>query len=154
MWGSAKASKQPDLNENLIDSPNGRNGQNVDLNRVNTFADDGGMGGRTYTFSRAFTFDGAALQRHVSQPFEGLARTITTVGQRFDPDAQFTNAVIADLKTINAKGNEGDVPVSPGFARTWVFWKVIVFTAALSAFMGVATAAFMNFADQVRILSV
>jgi hypothetical protein len=114
---------------------------------VNTFADEGVQ--RQYTFSRAFTFDGAALQRHVSQPFEGLARTITHVGNRIDPDAKFTKEVLESYTQIDKQGNEGDVPLSPGFARTKKFWRLIFFTAALAAFMGVATCGFMNFADEV-----
>lgn len=117
------------------------------LPRVNTFADEGIN--RQYTFSRAFTFDGAALQRHISQPFDGLARTLTTVGNHFDPDAKFTNQIVQEITAVQSQGNEGDIPVSPGFARTKKFWRLIFYTVLVSAFMGVATAAFMNFSDQV-----
>jgi H+/Cl- antiporter ClcA len=135
------------LNENLLPSQQGAPVQEKNLERVNTFADEGIN--RQYTFSRAFTFDGAALQRHVSQPFEGLARTITTVGNRFDPDAKFTNSLLEEINTVSHKGNEGDLPISPGFARTRKFWRLIFYTVLLAGFMAVAASLFMNVSDQV-----
>lgn len=147
MFGTKKSNK---LDEKLIPADNASTAPavNPNLERVNTFADEGIN--RQYTFSRAFTFDGAALQRHVSTPFEGLARTFTSVGNRFDPDAKFTNNLIDEINTVNNKGNEGDLPISPGFARKRKFWRLIFYTMLLSAFMAVAASLFMNVADQVR----
>ncbi len=118
---------------------------NDDLARKTTFAGDA----RRSSLSRAFTFDGAAIRQTVSQPFEGLTRTLTEVGNRFDPDAKFTKAVISDYKRVAEEGNEGDIPLPPGFARKYKFWKLIFFGALVATFMGVASAAFLNFGDEV-----
>lgn len=141
MYGSSKGKQ---LDEKLL-----AQGQpQPDLARVNTFADEGMN--RQYTFSRAFTFDGAAIQRHVSQPFEGLARTLTSVGNHIDPDAKFTNHVLEEINSVNNRGNEGDLPVSPGFGRKRKFWRLIFYTVLVASFMGVAACLFMNVADHVR----
>jgi hypothetical protein len=129
-----------DLNNKLLDN---------DLARKTTFAD--GNPRRT-SLARAFTFDGAALQQTVAKPFEGLKRTITEVGNRFDPDAKFTKAVIGDYTRIAEEGNEGDIPLPSGFARKYKFWKIVFWGAAVSCLIGVAAAAFLNFADEVSYL--
>ncbi len=116
-----------------------------DYNRKNTFAADG----RKTTFSRAFTFDGEAL-RTISQPFSGLTRTLTEVGLKFDPDAQFTKSVIQEyVKHSEAGGHEGDIPLPPGFARKADFWRLLLLVAIVASIMGIVSAAFMNFGDEV-----
>eukprot|EP01033_Poteriospumella_lacustris_P006619 gene6619-4769_t len=140
LGGGSKSNK---LDEKLL----AQQQQQANLERVNTFADEGIN--RQYTFSRAFTFDGAAIQRHVSQPFEGLARTLTSVGNRFDPDAKFTNNLLEEINTVSHRGNEGDLPISPGFARTKKFWRLIFYTVLVASFMAVAASLFMNVGDQV-----
>lgn len=133
----------------------GRNGNEIveeepGYNRQNTFAADG----RKNTFSRAFTFDGDAIRSQISQPFSGLARTLTEVGNRFDPDAQFTKAVISEYRVHAQTGNEGDMPLPPGFANKADFWRLLFLVAIVSCFMGLVSAAFMNFGDEVRKLFV
>lgn len=122
--------------------------ENGGLDRKTTFAD---QPGRKNTFSRAFTFDGEALRAAVQQPFSGLTRTLTEVGNRFDPDAQFTKAVIKEYVKHAESGNDGDLPLPPGFARKPAFWKMIFLSGLVAAFMGVASAAFMNFGDEVSV---
>lgn len=113
--------------------------------RQNTFAAEG----RKNTFSRAFTFDGEAIRNQISQPFSGLTRTLTEVGQRFDPDAQFTKAVIAEYTVHAASGNDGDMPLPPGFANKGDFWRMIFLVSIVACLMGLISAAFMNFGDEV-----
>lgn len=128
-----------DLNNKLLEN---------DLARKNTFAEIP----RRTSFARAFTFDGAALQQTVQGPYEGLKRTITEVGNKIDPDAKFTKAVLSDYQRVDQEGNEGDIPLPKGFASTYKFWKIIFWGGLVSAFMGIAAAAFMNFADEVKTL--
>ena len=130
------------MKENLLDDG--------DLARKTTFATDNP---RRTSLARAFTFDGAALQQTVAQPFVGLQRTLTEVGNRIDPDAKFTKAVISDYRRVDEEGNDGDVPLPSGFARKWKFWKSIFWGGLVATFMGVASAAFMNFTDEVSILN-
>jgi hypothetical protein len=106
--------------------------------------------GRKSTFSRAFTFDGDAIRQSMAQPFTGLTRTLTEVGQRFDPDAQFTKAVIKEYVKHAESGIQGDVPLPPGFARKSEFWKILLLSGTVACFMGVAAAGFMNFVDEVN----
>ncbi len=105
---------------------------------------------RKSTFSRAFTFDAEAVQKSLAQPFTGLTRTLTEVGNRFDPDAQFTKAVIKEYVKHRESGFQGDVPLPPGFARKSEFWKVIFLSGCVACFMGLAAAGFMNLVDKVR----
>ncbi len=85
----------------------------------------------------------------MAQPFSGITRTLTQVGERFDPDAQFTKAVIQEYVKHAESGNLGDVPLPPGFARKTEFWKVIMLSGAMACFMGLAGAGFMNLIDKV-----
>lgn len=126
------------MRENLLDD-------GPDLARKTTFADNP----RRTSLARAFTFDGTALQQTVAKPLEGLKRTITEVGNKIDPDAKFTKAVISDYRRIDEEGNEGDLPLPPGFARKWKFWKIVFWGGLCATFMGVASAAFLNFGDEV-----
>jgi len=122
------------------------------LERNTTFgAQEGGAYARRSTFSRAFTFDGAAFSKQVSQPFEGLSRTMTELGHKIDPDSKFTKSVIHEYARVAEAGNDGDIPFPPGFARSIYYWKLIFFVVMLSAFMGLAAAAFLNFGDEVYI---
>ncbi len=105
--------------------------------------------GRKSTFTRAFTFDGDAIRQSMAQPFSGLTRTLTEVGQRFDPDAQFTKAVIKEFVKHRESGIQGDVPLPPGFARKSQFWKIVFLAGSVACFMGLAAAGFMNFVDKV-----
>ncbi len=114
--------------------------------RKNTFAAEG----RKTTFSRAFTFDGEALRSQISQPFSGLTRTLTEVGLKFDPDAQFTKAVINEYIKNSETGHEGDIPLPPGFARKTDFWRLLLLVAIVASIMGIVSAAFMNFGDEVK----
>jgi hypothetical protein len=113
------------------------------------------MGGddfvRRSTFSRTLTFSPEAYHRNIVQPLEGLQRTFTEIGNRIDPDAQYTNALI-DQFEANAKGNEGDLPLQTGFARKKKFWKVIFLLTLVSGFMGLVAAGFMNATEEVRVL--
>ncbi len=129
------------------------------LEKTETSTDGGGYDTRTTfavgysrksTFSHAFTFDGDAIRQSMAQPIAGLSRTLTEVGQRFDPDAQFTKAVIKEYVKHSESGIQGDVPLPPGFARKSEFWKVLLLSGAVASFMGVAAAGFMNFVDMVH----
>jgi hypothetical protein len=131
---------ETNLSSKLLDKDN-------DLARKTTFANDNP---RRNTFSRAFTFDGAALAQTVAKPLEGLQRTLTEVGNRLDPDAKFTKSVLNDYRRVENEGNDGDVPLPKGFARQYKFWKLIFWGGIVACFMGVASAAFMNFADEVK----
>ena len=71
---------------------------------------------RRSTFSRTLTFSPETYHRAVVQPLEGLQRTFTELGNRIDPDAQYTNALI-DQYQKHSEGNEGDLPLQTGFAR-------------------------------------
>lgn len=122
------------------------------LQRNTTFAQEDGYTRRS-TFSRAFTFDGAAFSKQISQPLEGLARTMTELGHKIDPDSKFTKSVITEYARVAESGNEGDIPFPPGFARSLYYWKLIFFASLVAAFMGVAAAAFLNFGDEVLSLS-
>ena len=113
-----------------------------ELDPKNTFS-------RKATFSRTFTFDGTALKTNVTGQLEGLTRKLSEVGNYIDPDAKVTNAIIADYVEVAGKGNEGDMPFPPGFGNKLKFWKVIFFAGLVSCFMGLASAAFMNIADEV-----
>jgi hypothetical protein len=103
---------------------------------------------RRTTFSRTLTFTPEAYQRAIVQPLEGLQRTFTEIGNRLDPDAQYTNALI-DQYQKNNSGNEGDLPLQTGFARKSKFWKVVLLLTAVSAFMGLVAAGFMNATEKV-----
>lgn len=118
------------------------------LQRNTTFAQDDGYTRRS-TFSRAFTFDGAAFSKQISQPLEGLARTMTELGNKIDPDSKFTKSVITEYSRVAEAGNDGDIPFPPGFARSIYYWKLIFFSALVAAFMGIAAAAFLNFGDEI-----
>jgi hypothetical protein len=126
------------LEKNESDETNG-------YDRQNTFAADG----RKTTFSRAFTFDGEAIRNQITQPFSGLTRTLTEVGLKFDPDAQFTKSVIQEYVKHSESGSEGDLPLPPGFARKADFWRLLLLVAIVACIMGVLSAAFMNFGDEV-----
>eukprot|EP00981_Chlorochromonas_danica_P009936 scaffold2913_cov181-Ochromonas_danica.AAC.30 len=117
-----------------------------DYDRRTTFAE---RVARKSTFSREFTFDGAYVRDTITQPIAGLARTLTEVGNRFDPDAKFTKSVIAEYNVVSAKGNEGDIPFPDGFLNTFAFWKVMFFVMLVASIMGVIASGFMNFTDQV-----
>ena len=119
--------------------------EDLGYDRKNTFAAEG----RKTTFSRAFTFDGEALRNQIAQPFSGLTRTLTEVGLKFDPDAQFTKSVIKEYVKYSETGHEGDIPLPPGFARKADFWRLLVLVAIVACIMGVVSAAFMNFGDEV-----
>lgn len=143
----------PTLKQTLL-TPQETVNYNMDYDRKTTFA--GGDRDTTYsrrnTFSRAFTFDGNAIRQSVAQPFEGLARTLTEVGNRIDPDAKFTKAVIAEYSRVDKEGNEGDVPLPSGFARKFKFWKLMFFAGLVACVMGVICAIFMNIGDEVNLL--
>lgn len=116
-------------------------------------ADRGTLGGkddfvRRSTFSRTLTFSPETYHRAVVQPLEGLQRTFTEIGNRIDPDAQYTNALI-DQYQKHSEGNEGDLPLQTGFARKAKFWKVILLLCVLSSFMGLVAAGFMNAVEEV-----
>lgn len=107
---------------------------------------------RRSTFSRTLTFSPETYHRAVVQPLEGLQRTFTEIGNRIDPDAQYTNALI-DQYQKNSEGNEGDLPLQTGFARKAKFWKVILLLTVLSSFMGLVAAGFMNATEEVIIIT-
>jgi hypothetical protein len=130
------------LSEKLMEDKKDRN----EYDRKTTFAE--GIA-RKQTFSRAFTFDGAHIRDGIAQPIAGLTRTLTEVGNRFDPDAKFTRALIADYAHVAKEGNEGDIPFPDGFANTLIFWKVIFYTVCVAILMAVVAAGFMNFVDEV-----
>jgi hypothetical protein len=104
---------------------------------------------RRSTFSRTLTFSPETYHRAVVQPLEGLQRTFTEIGNRIDPDAQYTNALI-DQYQKHAEGNEGDLPLQTGFARKLKFWKVILLLCVVASFMGLVAAGFMNATEEVR----
>jgi hypothetical protein len=108
---------------------------------------------RRSTFSRTLTFSPETYHRAVVQPLEGLQRTFTEIGNRIDPDAQYTNALI-DQYQKHSEGNEGDLPLQTGFARKKKFWKVIVLLTIISSFMGLVAAGFMNATEEVIIQAV
>lgn len=122
------------------------NGAANDYNRQTTFAD--GMA-RKSTFSRAFTFDGAYIREGLAQPLAGITRTLTEVGNRFDPDAKFTKEVVKQYNIVSEEGNSGDIPFPDGFLGTSGFLKVMFFVCLVSCIMGVVAAGFMNFVDQI-----
>lgn len=127
-----------------------RNPLNSDLetNYKHQSANRDGDYSRKTTFSRAFTFDGAALQRVVVQPLDTIQRTMTEIGNTIDPDAQYTNALIEQYTKHN-EGHDGDLPMQTGFARKAKFWKVILLLSVVSGIMGLVAAGFMNAVEQV-----
>lgn len=141
------AGKKNGMKENLIDDPEDP------YARTNTFSKKStGTNGdfsRKSTFSRAFTFDTDAFAKTVSTPFEGLQRTLTEVGNRIDPDAQFTKAALNKYIEVAEQGPEGDIPLPPGFARKPPFWKLMFLNGVGAVIMGVLGAAFMNMAEEV-----
>lgn len=108
---------------------------------------------RRSTFSRTLTFSPETYHRAVVQPLEGLQRTFTEIGNRIDPDAQYTNALI-DQYQKHSEGNEGDLPLQTGFARKAKFWKMVLLLTVLASFMGLVAAGFMNATQEVRSLLV
>ena len=104
---------------------------------------------RRSTFSRTLTFSPETYHRAVVQPLEGLQRTFTELGNRIDPDAQYTNALI-DQYQKHSEGNEGDLPLQTGFARKAKFWKVVLLLTVVASFMGLVAAGFMNCTEEVR----
>lgn len=106
---------------------------------------------RRSTFSRTLTFSPETYHRAVVQPLEGLQRTFTEIGNRIDPDAQYTNALI-DQYQKHSEGNEGDLPLQTGFARKAKFWKMVLLLTVLASFMGLVAAGFMNATQEVRAL--
>lgn len=130
------------LNDSLIDD------DYSDLERKTTFAD--ASMNRKSTFNRAFTFDGQALQS-MTEPIRGITRTLTNY---IDPDAVMTKKMISTYSTVANQGNEGDVPLPPGFARRLNFWKLVFVSGLIAVFMGLASSIFMNFTDKVRIIKV
>jgi len=135
----------------MLDKPNIKQKLMTDegLNRQTTFANNDEPFQRRSTFSRAFTFDGAAFSKQISQPLEGLSRTMTELGHKIDPDAKFTKSVIHEYSRVAEAGNDGDIPFPPGFARSIYYWKLIFFVVLVASFMGVAAAAFLNFGDEI-----
>lgn len=103
---------------------------------------------RRSTFSRTLTFSPETYHRAVVQPLEGLQRTFTEIGNRIDPDAQYTNALI-DQYQKHSQGNEGDLPLQTGFARKLKFWKVALLLTVIASFMGLVAAGFMNATEEV-----
>lgn len=103
---------------------------------------------RRSTFSRALTFSPEAYNRVVVQPLEGLQRTFTEIGNRIDPDAVYTTALL-DQYQKHSEGNEGDLPLQTGFARKKKFWKVVLLLTICSSFMGLVAAGFLNATEEV-----
>jgi hypothetical protein len=134
-----------DISKKLLDDQ-------ASFSRKSTFAvEDNNPISRRSTFSRAFTLDGAAIQRTITQPFEGLSRTLTEVHHRFDPDAQFTNAIIQNYTKHAESGLDGDVPLPPGFARKPAFYKMLFLIGISSSIIAIICLAFMNIIDKAKI---
>ena len=104
---------------------------------------------RRSTFSRTMTFSPEAYHRNVTAPLEGLQRTFTEIGNRIDPDAQYTNALM-ETYVKAGEGGEGDLPLQTGFARKKKFWKVMLLVTIIAGFMGLVAAGFMNATQKVR----
>lgn len=130
--------KDPDMNAKLINEEESKNQAPPDFSRKSTF-------------SRAFTFDTNVFRESISQPFEGLTRTLTEIGNKIDPDAQYTKAIISEYAKHADRDNEGDLPLPAGFARKYKFWKIIVISGMIALFLGVAISGFQNFIDEVNL---
>lgn len=136
------------MNDKLLNHAEEGKQPSSSLERQNTFAD------RKNTFSRTFTFDGAYIMEGLQAPIAGITRTLTDIGNAIDPDAKFTKAAIEDYSKVAVEGNEGDIPFPEGFCNTYPFLQVAFWTLLVAGVMGVATAGFMNFVDEVSDLHV
>ena len=91
---------------------------------------------RNSTFSRMYTFDGQGKPEHVLNrtlsnmayldPVNLLTRTMSSVGQTFDPDGEMTKNLLSNINKAAEDGHEGDVPEPPAFARKIEFWKMML----------------------------
>ncbi|KAJ1419428.1 chloride channel, partial [Ochromonadaceae sp. CCMP2298] len=97
---------------------------------------------RRSTFARTLTFSPAKFA-----PLGGLQRTLTEIGNKIDPDAQYTNALIDQYQRHNE--DNGDLPLQTGFARKAKFWKLALLVTMVSSVMGLVAAAFMNVTDEI-----
>jgi len=112
---------------------------NVDYERANTFG-----------FRRNSTFNGnLPYARTLSNFGQEIGRKLSEVGQKFDPDAQFTKAIIEDYVKFSRTGVEGDVPLPTGFARKAMFWKMVLVSGFVAAVMAVVACGFINIIDNV-----
>ena len=105
---------------------------------------------RNSTFSRMYTFDESGKNVHIInrslsnmvEPMNALTRTMSNVGQHFDPDLEMTKNLISDLNKHASTGNEGDVPEPPSFARHVEFWKMFLLNGVVACIMGVIGAGY------------
>ena len=118
-----------------------------DLKRQDTFTPPG----RANTFSRSDTFGaGAEPFRRMSTGFGALTRTLTEIGNTFDPDGEFTKAVIEDYVEHAQPAQEGEMPLPAGFARKAKFWKILFLGGVCSIIIASLAALFINMVDNVR----
>eukprot|EP01038_Epipyxis_sp_PR26KG_P009499 gene9499-12796_t len=106
------------------------------LQRENTFS-------RKSTFNRTYTIDGEV------NPFEPLARTLTEQIRAFDPDEQFTKAIIQDYSKHNEEGVQGDMPLQSGFARKKAFWVVMLLNGLQGVILAIVASLFSNITKNV-----
>ena len=115
--------------------------------RKNTFRNDTfGPGAGP---DRSNTFDPSATTRQ-STTFGALTRTLTEIGQAFDPDGEFTKAVIEDYVEHGNPAQPGELPLPAGFARKAKFWKTVFIGGILAVLIGSLAALFSNTTDNVR----
>lgn len=135
----------------------------VGIQRNDTFT---GGSSRLNSSERKVTFDGAAPSgggataagggpRRTSSgrfTFDGLTRTLTQMSNVFDPDGEFTKAVIDSYVKNADEAQQGDMPLPTGFARKAAFWKVAFLAGCLSIVIAVVAAAFVNMIDEVNMI--